>query len=514
MTAARSASRAPRRSHPGFAGLFVATWRRLRIFADGGYNRPRMAPGAGYGMTRRWIAGSAVALALLALPAAAAAASDVSPMPQAHSATKTATSILHTTVPAKGKYLLIVWVRSRTKHSRLVDVYIAGHPMKSVVANPWWGAAVYYTLNLSPTKLAVRTVNAPPAVAVRATLSLRKASPSSPSTAPTTDGSTTGATSNSSTSSSSTPSTTTTAPPPPTTTPPPTNSQFGTTPIFSDNFQQDFAQNQTEPSSTSWNLDNWGSCGGTTLSQNNTGDGGPGTTNYYIDGINPTRNAYLTSNGLAITAIPAGGDSYASAQVDGQPNANGSSNQGFSAAYGMVEASIQMPQAANGQPAQGLCPGFWMLGNNDIPGSTIPGEIDIIEAPSFGGAQGYPAYFDLHGTDVNGPTGTTSQQYSESTPAAGNLAAGFHTYSIAWTPSTITWSVDGTPYYTASQTALVAGGSWIENYDTSKFHLIFTLAVGGWPCDDPSVPCYPQTEPQNYTMYVQWVKWFPYTASS
>jgi beta-glucanase (GH16 family) len=472
-----------------------------------------MAPGAGYGTTRRWIAGFAVALGLLALPAAAAAASDVSAIPQAHSATKTATSILHTTVPAKGKYLLIVWVRSRTKHSRLVDVYIAGHPMKSVVANPWWGAAVYYTLNLSPTKLAVRTVNAPPAVAVRATLSLRKASPSA-STVPTPDAVTTGASTAPSTSSSTTPTTTTTAPPPPTTTtPPPTNSEFGSTPIFSDNFQQDFAQNQTEPSSTTWNLDNWGSCGGGTLSQDNTGDGGPGTTNYYIDGINPDRNAYLTSNGLAITAIPDGGDSYASAQVDSQPNANGSSDQGFSSAYGMVEASIQMPQAANGEPAQGLCPGFWMLGDTDIPASTIPGEIDVIEAPTFGGAQGYPAYFDLHGTDVSSPYGPTSQQYSESTTAAGNLAAGFHTYSIAWTPSTITWSVDGTPYYTASQTALVAGGSWIENFDTSKFHLIFTLAVGGWPCG--SGLCAPESSPpQDYTMYVQWVKWFPYTASS
>ena len=187
------------------------------------------------------------------------------------------------------------------------------------------------------------------------------------------------------------------------------SSEFGTTPIFSDNFQQDFAQGQAEPSSTSWNLDNWGSCGNGTLSQDNSNDGGPGTTNYDIDGINPDRNAYLTSNGLAITAIPAGGDAYASAQVDSQPNANGASDQGFSSAYGMVEASIEMPQASNGQPAQGLCPGFWMLGDNDIPGSSIPGEIDVIEAPSFGGGLGNPAYFDLHGTEVDG----TTQQYSQ-----------------------------------------------------------------------------------------------------
>jgi beta-glucanase (GH16 family) len=461
-------------------------------------------------MTRRWIAGGAVALALLALPAAAATASAAAVVPQAHSATKTATSILHTTVPAKGKYLLIVWVRSRSKHSRLVDVYIAGHPMKTVVADPWWGAAVYYTLTLSPTKLAVRTVNAPPAVAVRATLSLRQAATSKPvaTAVPTTAGTTPAPAPATTTPSSSAPTTTTTPPAstPPTDPGPPAG--FGATPILNDNFQTDFSSGLTEPSPTDWNFDNWGSCGTGTLSQSNSNNGGPGSTNYYLDGVNPDTNIHLTSNGLALTAVPdpAGGGTYVAAQVDTDLG----TSTGFQGGdYGLVEASIEMPAAANGQPAQGLCPGFWLLGNNDIPGSTIPGEIDIVEAPSFAGTQGFPAFFDLHGTTVNGTGGPTTQQYTTQTSAVGNLAAGFHTYAIAWTPTTMTWSIDGTPYATVSQTALIAGSSWTNDFNTSTFHLLFSLSVGGWPCDGGL--CTPATTPQDYTMYVQWVKWYPYT---
>ena len=468
-----------------------------------------MAPGAGHGTTRRWIAGCAVALGLLALPAAAAASAGTD-SPQAHAATKTATSILHTAVPAKGNYLLIVWVRSRTKHSRLVDIYIKGHPMKTVVANPWWGAAVYYTLDLSPTNLAVRTVNAPPAVAVRATLSLRKAaSPSSQPKAPTNDSSSTSTTAPSSSSSSSTPTTTTTtpAPTPPTITPP-ASSEFGTTPVFSDNFQSDFQSGATEPATNTWGFDNWGSCGTGTLSTSNTNDAG--SANYDLDGVNPDSNIYLTGNGLSIRAVPdpEGGSSYVSGQLDSAAAYN---QQGFSSQYGEVEASIEMPQSPSGAPAQGVCPGFWLLGDNDIGGNgsgNPPGEIDIIEAPAFAGTQGFPAFFDLHGNSIGGST----QHFTANTSAVGNLSAGFHTYALAWTPTTMTWLVDGTPYAEADQTKLVAGASWANDFDTSTFHMLFTLSVGGWPCD--AGLCTPQTSPQDYTMTVQWVKWFPLAASS
>jgi beta-glucanase (GH16 family) len=429
---------------------------------------------------------------LLAFPLAAAAK-------QAHAAARMATSILHAKVPSKGSYLLAVFVRSRTKHDRLVEVYVPGKHVKSVVANPWWGAAVYYTVSLSSTQLAVRTVNAPPAVAVRATLTRRTSAPSkttgtAPAASPSTGAApapTTTATSTSTTSTS-------------------TTSLFGTTPIFSENFQAEAAAGSTEPSTSNWSFDDWGSCGGGTLSRSNTNQAG--ATNYYLDGVNPDTNVQLTSSGLAITAVPeGGGSSYVSAQVDSQPM--GAAHPGFSSQYGMIEASIEMPTNANGTPAQGLCPGFWMLGDNDIDAlGDPPGEIDIVEAPSFGGGQGYPVYFDLHGTGINGNTQNT-QVYSQPVGVGADDFSGYHTYAVSWTPTTISWSIDGTVYATASQTQLVAGQSWTNDFDSSNFHLLFTLSVGGWPCDGDG-GCTPQTNPQQYTMNVQWVKWFPYTGPS
>jgi hypothetical protein len=466
-----------------------------------------MAPRAGQGSRGRWIAVGAVAMALLAVPAAAAASP--AKTRQAHAASKTATSILHTKVPAKGKYLVIVWVRSRGKHARLVEVYLQGQQPRSVVANPWWGAAVYYSLNLSPSVLVVRTVNAPPAVAIRTTLTLRKAAAGSSPKAPT---STNSAPPSTTTSTSPTTTTTTTTTTPPGGSTPPVSSGPYTVNVFTDDFATDYtaggnAPNQL-PNPKYWNLDNWGGCGnnptpntvGDTLSTNNTDDAAD--TGYDVDGFNPAQSAYLTSNGLAITAVrnpavPANslaGNTYISAQVDSSGPA------GFSAQYGEVEASIDMPSA------QGLCPGFWMLGDNNIAGSNIPGEIDVVEAPTFGDGPGSSSdYFDLHGTSING----TTQQYQSEIP---QVAPGFHTYAIIWTPTTMTWEIDGVAYASANQAALVAGASWANDYSYGKFHLIFDLAVGGWSCDFGE--CEPSTAPApSYTMYVQWVKWLQLPSS-
>jgi beta-glucanase (GH16 family) len=440
-----------------------------------------MGPLAGYrGRAQRSIAIGVVAVAALGMSAAAAAAAGKPASNQAHAAAKTATSILHTTVPAKGKYLLIVWVRSRGKHSRLVAVYLPGQKERSVVANPWWGAAVYYTLNLSATKLEVRTVNAPPAVAVRATLTLRKAAaPSAPPPAATSGG----APAASSTTTSSGGSTTTTTPV--STTPPPNtlDTSAYTKNIFTDDFLTDYTGQPNQlPSSQNWGLDSWGGCGGNTLSQSNTNVG----TGANVDGINPDQNAYLTSNGLAITAVRTASGNYVSAQLDSAGH--------VSSQYGEVEASIEMPAA------QGLCPGFWMLGDQNIAGSSSPGEIDVVEAPTFGagGGLGDPAYFDLHGAN-------TTQVYTLGTNAV-NLSSGFHTYAVIWTPTSIGWTIDGVEYASANQASLTIGASWANDFDTSNFHLILDLAVGGWPCDFG--PCSPQSPgAPSYTMYVQWVKW-------
>jgi beta-glucanase (GH16 family) len=56
--------------------------------------------------------------------------------------------------------------------------------------------------------------------------------------------------------------------------------------------------------------------------------------------------------------------------------------------------------------------------------------------------------------------------------------ASYHTYAVDWTPTALTWSVDGTTYLTGNITNGING--------TEEFHrpffLLLNLAVGGnWP---------------------------------
>jgi beta-glucanase (GH16 family) len=117
----------------------------------------------------------------------------------------------------------------------------------------------------------------------------------------------------------------------------------------------------------------------------------------------------------------------------------------------------------------------------------------VLEAPSFGPLPTF-GYFDLHG-----PTG--AQEFESSGAPSGWNPTQFHTYGVIWTPTSITWTIDGVAYATATQ-ASVPASSWAA-YQTGAFRLIFDLAVGGWPCSAGS--CSP---PSSATMYVQWVKVF------
>jgi hypothetical protein len=360
---------------------------------------------------------------------------------------------------AKGKYELIVWVRSRSKHSRIVQVHLTGQRTRTVRADPWWGARLYYELKLKRTKLTIVTENAAPAVQVRAWLISKKKSP-----APTTT--TTAPTSPPSAPASN--STTTPPPPPP---PPVAPDPYGpyTTLSWEDNFAQDFVNGNSlpnqQPNSSEWTPDTWGGCGGNTLSTDVTDSSG----------------ADLTPSGLALNADQTGPNSWNAAQVDSGGKVSFSPGT-------TIEARIDMPSG------QGLCPAFWMLGNDN----SNQGEIDVVEAPSFG-PTATDAFFTLHGP------GDPSQKYSSYESSLGSLSGTWHNYAVTWTSSEIIWSIDGVVYATADASSLAVGSSW-SPFDGS-FYLIFDLAVGGWPCTDQSVGpgCDP---PATATMSVQWVKAF------
>jgi len=156
----------------------------------------------------------------------------------------------------------------------------------------------------------------------------------------------------------------------------------------------------------------------------------------------------------------------------------------FSHQYGTLEARMRI------SIGQGFWPAFWMLGNNiGSVGWPECGEIDIME--NVGNDPLY-VHGSLHGPGYSGGSGLTSSFRS---PNGQAFANDFHIYRIVWTPTSITWSVDGVNYST--KTPSDAGGNrWVFN---QPFFFILNLAVGGqWPGYPDASSVFPQTMVVDY----------------
>lgn len=147
--------------------------------------------------------------------------------------------------------------------------------------------------------------------------------------------------------------------------------------------------------------------------------------------------------------------------------------------YGRMEARIKVPKG------QGIWPAFWMLGSNigtvNWPGC---GEIDIME--NIGKEPGI-----VHGT-VHGPgySGGAGIGGPVSLADGGHFADDFHVYGVEWETNSITWLLDGNPYFSITPTNLPPGKRWV--FDQPQF-LILNLAVGGaWPGYPDATTVFPQ----------------------
>lgn len=126
--------------------------------------------------------------------------------------------------------------------------------------------------------------------------------------------------------------------------------------------------------------------------------------------------------------------------------------------YGKVEIRAKLPTGS------GTWPALWMLGANY---ATNPwpacGEIDIME--HIGNNQDN-VLGTLHMTGNSGGNGI-----SDSTTVSG-ASTDFHVYTLVWSPTKITWSVDGNaPFHTYNNTAATPFNA--------DFFLIFNVAMGG-----------------------------------
>ena len=188
-------------------------------------------------------------------------------------------------------------------------------------------------------------------------------------------------------------------------------------------------------------------------------EGGWGWGNAQLEyNTNRVENSFQNGDGyLVIKAIRENyqGNAYTSARIKTQGL--------FSQRYGRFEARIKMPYG------QGLWPAFWMLGSDfDTVGWPDCGEIDIME---FRGQTLYESTGALHGPGYSGGNSLYAARAS-----ASSLAAGFHTYAVEWSPTSIKWYVDGDMYMERTPASLPANTQWAFDHE---FFMILNVAVGG-----------------------------------
>lgn len=226
------------------------------------------------------------------------------------------------------------------------------------------------------------------------------------------------------------------------------------------------------------NTSNWGY---------DTGGGGWGNGELQTYSSSAT-NSFISNGSLIIKAINTSGSAYSSARLKTQGKKSWQ--------YGKIEARIKVPYG------KGIWPAFWMLGTNiTTNGVGWPkcGEIDILEM--------------VGGTPTNSSGdrrvfGTGHWYQDAATPHAsagssiavlsGKLADDFHTYSIIWTATKITWYLDGAQYYTLSTTPVA-----LSEFN-APFFIILNIAVGGtWPGNPDGTTVFPQTMEVDYVRVYQ-----------
>jgi beta-glucanase (GH16 family) len=189
-------------------------------------------------------------------------------------------------------------------------------------------------------------------------------------------------------------------------------------------------------------------------------------------------NVWTSPSGLVMQAAKIGAKKYHCYYGPCQYTAARLSTQGrYSHEYGLIEARIKLPAG------KGLWPAFWMEGTDTSAPWPSYGEFDVVESNNAHNelVQGF-----AHGTDVFQGVLTRLHQ---------PVAAGYHTYGMYWTPTGVTWLVDGRAYghLTPEQARRFR----------HPFFFILQFAVGGtWPGTPPASTHFPAR------MIVDWVKIF------
>jgi beta-glucanase (GH16 family)/regulation of enolase protein 1 (concanavalin A-like superfamily) len=204
---------------------------------------------------------------------------------------------------------------------------------------------------------------------------------------------------------------------------------------------------------------------------------------------NSTQNASIVADpnatdgkALAITAIKESDGSYTSARIKTQGLENWT--------YGRFEARAKLPYG------QGMWPAFWMLGSNiGSVGWPNSGEIDVMENI---GREPSTVHGSMHGPGYSGGNALTG---SYTLPNGEQFKDAYHVFDVDWTPTSVTFSVDGQVYETETTANLPQGTTWVFNH---SFFVLLNLAVGGnWPGNPDGTTVFPQTYLIDYVRVYQ-----------
>ena len=221
-----------------------------------------------------------------------------------------------------------------------------------------------------------------------------------------------------------------------------------------------------------------------------TGGGGFGNGQFENDTARH-ENSYVTNGTLVIEARRENylGNSFTSARMLTQGR--------FAYLYGDLEARIKLPNTANG-----LWPAFWLMGNN--AGAIVwpaCGEVDVLEMGSAAGiAQGLQQELIDSAVHFSNATNGYSNYVTWLTNSA-DLTQNYHLYKMSWTPTTISFYLDGVQYGSFDITA-----DYLSEFHQPLFPIL-NIAVGGYnPSYTGVYSPAGVTATMPARMYVDWIR--------
>jgi hypothetical protein len=224
-----------------------------------------------------------------------------------------------------------------------------------------------------------------------------------------------------------------------------------------------FLQDYTKQSDRSINKHNFNVYTGPPIANNEA--------QYYADS---KENLRVEQGSLVLQAHtkPKQGYRYTSARIDTRGKAD--------FLYGKLVIRAKLPSGV------GTWPAIWLLPSQPRYARLSPesnqtrylndGEIDIVEAV---GVQPHIVNGVAH--SLSHPVDGPDRSYYGTIMLPDNTTT-FHDYELDWTPTTLTFVIDGQPYFTYSKQADADWQSW--PFD-QPFHLVMNLALGGsWAGSD------------------------------